>query len=75
MRTWKNKALAAALIAIGIFFAKVDGDVTFLVFSIMIGIPIFFSKKSLFAADNADYIIEKDGTIHENKRKNNHEHL
>ena len=62
-KTWKNKGLAVFLETIGIL-STLGGDFTAFLFFSMISIPLFFAKESLFAKDNADYIIGKDGEIH-----------
>lgn len=42
----KNKIYALALIGIGVLSAVIDGEVDFLLFGILIGVPLFFSKKN-----------------------------
>ena len=64
MKTWKNKAIALVLIGIGILSALISGDGTFLAFALIIGIPLFFSKKSYVPSDYADYILDEDGNLH-----------
>ena len=41
----KNRILAVLLIIIGAFSLSIEGDATFFVFSLLIGIPLFFSKE------------------------------
>lgn len=43
---YKNKLVAIALIAIGLLVMFLVGDATFLVFVMIIGIPLFFAKKN-----------------------------
>lgn len=45
-RTYKNKLCALALIIIGIIITNIDNDATSLVFTLLIGIPLFFSKQN-----------------------------
>ena len=45
-RTYKNKLCALALIIVGIFTTIIDNDATFLVFALLIGISLFFSKQN-----------------------------
>lgn len=48
MKTLANKITALILIAIGIVSCKVDiyHDATFLIFSLLFGVPLFFAKKN-----------------------------
>ena len=39
--TWENKLIATMLIDVGVLIAKVSTDATFLIFTLMIGIPMF----------------------------------
>lgn len=41
----KNKILAVLLIIMGALSLSLDNDATFFVFSLLIGIPLFFSKE------------------------------
>ncbi len=41
----KNKMYAVALLATGVLSTMVSSDATFLVFMIVIAVPLFFSKK------------------------------
>lgn len=43
-RTWKNKLAAIALIVIGLMFMNVEGDGTVFVFTLIFGIPLFFTR-------------------------------
>lgn len=43
-RTYKNKLIALALITLGALSVGLEKDITFLVFTLLIGIPLFFSK-------------------------------
>lgn len=46
-KTYKNKLIAMILLAVGIISTSIsDGDVTFLVFTMMIGLPLFFTRKN-----------------------------
>lgn len=45
-RTYKNKLCAIALIIIGFLPIYIENDATVLVVSLMIGIPLFFSKQN-----------------------------
>lgn len=47
-RTFKNKLLAIALLVVGIVSAALSKDGTFLVFVLMISLPLFVSKKDWF---------------------------
>ena len=42
----KNKVGAILLVAIGIFLVISDNDITFLVFALIMGIPMFFSRQT-----------------------------
>lgn len=42
----KNKLFATAFILIGLPVVLLDNDATVLVFALMIGVPMFFSKTS-----------------------------
>lgn len=42
----KNKLYAVALIAIGAVSVPIDYDATFFVFTLMFGLPMFFSKEN-----------------------------
>lgn len=41
-----NKLLALVLIGAGAFVIWLDGDGTFLIFSLLIGVPLFFAKEN-----------------------------
>lgn len=43
-RTYKNKICVVALILIGILSTIISDDATVLVFTLLIGIPLFFVK-------------------------------
>lgn len=43
-RTYKNKICVLALILIGILSTIISNDATVLVFTLLIGIPLFFVK-------------------------------
>lgn len=45
-RTLRNKLYAIALIMVGIILRFISNDITFLVFTLLIGIPMFFSNKN-----------------------------
>lgn len=67
MKTLKNKLTAFFILALGIYGAfRSDGTaaalLTFLVFAVPSAL-IFFQRKSIYAADRADYIIEKSGEV------------
>ncbi|CAK7007980.1 MAG: hypothetical protein EUB_01577 [Eubacterium sp.] len=44
--TLKNKLYSVALVGLGAMTVPIEHDATFLVFSLMIGIPMFFSKEN-----------------------------
>ena len=44
-RTFKNKLYSIILIMLGIIVTKIDGDATFLVLMLMLGIPLFFTAE------------------------------
>ena len=44
--TLKNKLYSVALVGLGAITVPIEHDATFLVFSLMIGIPMFFSKEN-----------------------------
>ena len=44
-RTLANKVCAVALALGGVLVTKLDGDATFLVLALMIGIPMFFAHE------------------------------
>ena len=47
-RTWKNKAVALALVAVGYFSAIVDGtDGGGLVYMLFFAIPLFFARRNI----------------------------
>lgn len=45
-RTLRNKLCAIALIMVGIILRFISNDITFLVFTLLIGMPMFFSNKN-----------------------------
>lgn len=47
--SWKSKIFAIVLIALGMWSARYfDGDATFFVLTLFIGIPSFFAKVDIF---------------------------
>ena len=68
MKTWKNKAIALLFIVAGVLGVLIDQDATFLVFAVVIGVPLFFYKKSVITEDNAEFYIDEEGEIHEIKK-------
>ena len=46
MKTLKNKIMATVLILLGYLSTKIEGDGTFFIFTLVIGIPLFFEKKN-----------------------------
>ena len=48
MKTLPNKITAAILIGLGVITCRIDvyHDATFLIFSLMAGVPLFFAKKN-----------------------------
>ena len=48
MKTLKNKIIATALILLGYLSTKIEGDGTFFIFTLLIGIPLFFEKTNCF---------------------------
>lgn len=44
-RTLANKVCAVALALGGVLVTKLDGDATFLVLALMIGVPMFFAHE------------------------------
>jgi hypothetical protein len=47
-KTIKNKVLALFLIGAGALLVHIEGDATVLVFSVVLGLPIFFANEDLF---------------------------
>lgn len=45
-RTYKNKLCALALIIIGIGPIYLENDATFMIFALLIGLPLFFAKQN-----------------------------
>lgn len=45
-RTYENKLVALALIALGFMSISFERDATFLVMTLIFGIPLFFDKKN-----------------------------
>ena len=45
-KTWKNKLCVLALIMLGLLTPIISGDATVLVFTLLIGIPLFFVKEN-----------------------------
>ncbi len=68
MNTRKNKIMAVIIMLAGLAAWFVEGDIFYFLFTAIIGIPLFFAKKSIVAEDYADYIIDKDGKIHKVKK-------
>ncbi len=46
MKTLKNKIMATALILLGYLSTKIEGDGAFFIFTLLIGVPLFFEKKN-----------------------------
>lgn len=46
MKTLKNKIMAVYLMLLGWLSSKIDGDVTFFIFTLTIGTPLFFAKEN-----------------------------
>lgn len=46
MKTLKNKIMAVCLMLLGWLSSKIDGDGTFFIFTLIIGIPLLFAKKN-----------------------------
>ncbi len=46
-RTFRNKLCAMGLLMIGIFSAILSKDITFLIFTLMAGVPLFFARKDM----------------------------
>lgn len=42
----KNKIMSIILMVIGVLSIFIEGDATFTIFSLMIGLPLFFAKKN-----------------------------
>lgn len=57
----KNKIYAVVLILLGVVPILTDGDGTFFIFTLMLGIPLFLAK--------ANWIIEK-GSEHRDNKEN-----
>lgn len=45
--TWRNKLIAVVILAIGAFAARISTDATFLIFTLMLGVPLFLSKENV----------------------------
>lgn len=45
--TWRNKLIAVVILAIGVFTARVSADATFLIFTVLLGVPLFLSKENV----------------------------
>ena len=45
--TWRNKLIAVVILAIGVFTARISTDATFLIFTLLLGIPLFLSKENV----------------------------
>ena len=45
-RTWKNKAVASAMMVLGCLSTFVDGDATGCVFLMLLAIPLFLAGKN-----------------------------
>ncbi len=50
-RTYKNKMYAMVLILAGIFSMKIADDSTFLIFALILGVPLFLTGKELMEED------------------------
>ena len=48
-RTLKNKVIAITFIGVGVGGLLLGKDATFLVFSLILGVPLFFTTKDAFA--------------------------
>lgn len=46
MKTLKNKIMSVALILLGFLSSRIDGDGTVFIFTLMLGIPLFFEKEN-----------------------------
>ena len=46
-KTIKNKIYSAMFILLGALSIKIDNDITFFIFTLLIGIPIFFAKENV----------------------------
>lgn len=46
MKTLKNKIMAVGFMLLGGLSSKIDGDGTFFIITLMIGIPLFFEKEN-----------------------------
>lgn len=46
MKTRKNKLFALAMLGFGVLTVVLDGDGTFLIFALLIGLPLFFAKEN-----------------------------
>jgi hypothetical protein len=46
-RTWKNKAIALAMMLIAYLSTFVDGDITGAVFVMLLALPLFFTRTNL----------------------------
>lgn len=44
--TLNNKLFSVALVGLGALTVPIENDATFLVFMLMIGLPLFFSKEN-----------------------------
>lgn len=47
-RTWRNKLAAIFIVGVGLFTMFPEYDGTFFLFSLAIGIPLFFDTQSWF---------------------------
>lgn len=43
-KTWKNKVAALGIMAVGFLTVLLETDITAFVFTLMIGLPLFFAK-------------------------------
>lgn len=46
-KTIKNKIYSVMFILLGALSIKIDNDITFFIFTLFIGIPIFFAKENV----------------------------
>lgn len=46
MNTLANKLMASIFIIVGALSILIDKDATFFIFTLMLGLPLFFSKKN-----------------------------
>lgn len=46
MKNVKNKKVSALLLSVGVFTTLMSKDATFLVWAVVIGVPLFFAKQN-----------------------------